>query len=120
MTEKRTLSKAQLETKVDAALEVTEDWRTDVDSKLVELKKGHDAILLNLQANTTATEQACKLAASVKEDTRSVVESFEAMQGGLKVLGWLGKISAAVSALLTLAGIAWYVITHGWHLPPPR
>lgn len=58
------------------------------------------AIEVDLAANTKATQD---LAARVQE----ILDFFDAMKGGLKVLGWLGKLAKPLTALVALGLALW-------------
>jgi len=63
-------------------------------------------------------EEVQKLRSMVERtnaDVAGVVEAWRAVEGGVKVLGVLGKglkFLAAVAAVVTAASAAWYSITH--------
>lgn len=73
-----------------AAKLVVTELQQRVDGLAAELKAGdmREQVLTmagELKANSEATER-------VEENTKGLVEAFEAVQGGMKVLDWLGKV----------------------------
>lgn len=57
-------------------------------------------IKTDLAANTKATED-------LGNNVHEIVEVFAAMKSGIKVLGWLGKLSKPITALVAMCVTLW-------------
>ncbi len=82
-------------------------------SEVGEMKSRHEALVDKVDQNTAATLR-------VEKNTAEIVDAWKALSGGLKVLGWLGKVAKYTAYFLGLigaAGSAWYALTH-WGEPP--
>lgn len=80
-----------------------------------QLKSQQQETFQKLELNTEATLE-------VKKNTADIVAAWQALSGGLRVLGWLGILAkwlATISTGVAAAGGAWYAITH-WGAPPPK
>jgi predicted nucleic acid-binding protein len=91
------------------------DDRLDaIEERLERGSDRMDAIERALKANTEATLEG-------NRDAREVLEIFQAVKGGIKVLGWIGVMVKWLAPLATLgvtAYSAFYAMTHGGQLPP--
>jgi len=117
-------------------------WRTHVDMQFQAMKesiekvgetseKAHSKleslgqhIKQHIRSEEEKVEKIHVAIQEVKDDSKAyahdTVEAFTSMKGGMKVLEWLGKGAAAITALAALGGIIWYMATHGGHLPPTK
>lgn len=85
-----------------------------IDKRLDRGGERMDHIEEALRANTAATLDG-------NRDAREVLEIFQAVKGGIKVLGWIGGVARWAAPIATLAVAAYgafYAITHGGQLPP--
>ena len=92
----------------------TEDRLNAIEGRLERGSDRMDAIERALKANTEATLEG-------NRDAREVLEIFQAVKGGIKVLGWIGAMVKWLAPLATLcfaAYSAFYAMTHGGQLPP--
>ena len=56
----------------------------------------------------------------IKASLAKIEEVWQAIEGGLKVLGWLGSVIKAIAVLggaITAVSAAWWAMTH-WGHPP--
>lgn len=84
------------------------DRRGD-DRRFIAITKRIDDIAGEVQKNTEITQR-------IESSTSGLVEAWEAISGGLKVLNFLGKIAkwvAVVAGAFTAAASAVYIFTHG-------
>lgn len=85
-----------------------EDRRAE-DPRLVAMGKRIDGLVFDVQQNTVITKR-------IEESTSGLVEAWEALSGGLKVLNVLGEIAKWVTIVVTMVTAVWtafYVATHG-------
>lgn len=94
--------------------------RRSTDPKLLELAEGlqhlkdkYACVEKKLDANIEVTTR-------IDQNTAAIVEAWQALSGGLKVLGWLGTVARYVAyfaGAVSAIGGAYYAITH-WGQPP--
>ena len=93
----------------------TEDWREWVNDQLSNGAAQFRVINTKLNDNTELTKQVGDSVQSIKDDTSSMVEMFQTMEGGFKFFNWfargvarfakpIGIIAAALAAVLSLKG----------------
>lgn len=78
------------------------------------LKKQHALMNAKIDLNTQATLET-------RKNTAEIVVAWQAIAGGIKVLGWLGVIArwlAYIAGAITAISAAWYAVTH-WGTPTP-
>lgn len=83
------------------------DVKLPTDSELARLdsiESRMDALDAALKGNTAATLEG-------NRDVRELLEIFQAVRGGFKVLGWLGTAAKWIAAVVGAAGALWAV----WH-----
>ena len=91
---------------------MTDDIKPPTESELARLdaiESRMDALDLAMKGNTAATLEG-------NRDVRELLEIFQAVKGGFKVLGWLGTAAKWVAALVGAAGAvyaAWHTATGG-------
>lgn len=95
---------------------MTEETREELLARLDAFEKRVTSIEQGLAENTKATLEG-------NRDAREILELFQAVKGGMKVLGWLGNALRWVG-IVAGAGMAcyglWNAITHpGQQLPKP-
>lgn len=64
--------------------------------------------------NSQALDAATKEIRAQREDTAEMIELFQAMKGGFKVLGWLGLLAkwgvaivGGVGLIMKFTGVSW-------------
>lgn len=99
-----------LETKVKE----TSDQMTRLELAQSGTKNEIGALENLLAENTRVTKEALNVARQglevgrrVEKSTSGVVQAFDSAKGGLKVLGVLGKIAAALSAIASFGTVLW-------------
>lgn len=63
----------------------------------------------------TRLDENTALTGEVKRDTAGLVEAWTAIAGGMKVLGWLGRVAkwfGVIAGAIAASGGAWYALTH--------
>lgn len=85
-------------------------------------REDFDALLGRIDALETRDSMQGVLIEKIAEDTREIVDFFEATKGALKVFHWVGKLAkpiAAVAAAVTAVLVAWGHVKAGvW--PPTK
>lgn len=83
-----------------------QEWRRHVCERFREGKERMDSFDEKLTTNT-------KLTQTIHDNTSDLVETFKAVKGGFKVLGWFGSLAkwlggiAAAGAAIVAAYQAW-------------
>lgn len=81
-----------------------QDQRKD-DARMARIEEVLESLALTTAQNTTTIK-------AVQESTSEVVEIFEAMKGGVKVLGWLGAVlkwlAPVIAAYAGLRQAGWW------------
>lgn len=81
-----------------------------------ERRRAEDARFLALETRCSNIEKCLaentELTAGVKADTSAIVEAWQAISGGVKVLGVLGKIAKWASYVVGFVGGVW-ALMHG-------
>jgi hypothetical protein len=93
---------------------MTDDIKHPTDSELGRLEaiEGRLDTLEHAQkVNTEATLEG-------NRDVREILEMFEAVKGGLKVLGWLGAAAKWIAAVAAAVSALW-VLFHQINGPKP-
>lgn len=88
---------------------MTDDIKRPSDSELGHLEERVNAVEAALKENTRATLEG-------NRDAREMLEIFQAVRGGFKVLGWLGAVAKWVGGVLGAVGAlyaAWHHSTGG-------
>lgn len=73
-----------------------------------------DTMERNIAANTEATEKNTQAVEAHRAETREMIEAFNAMKGGMKVLetvGKVGKIIAGIALAVSAVIGAYHAIT---------
>lgn len=82
-------------------------WRTFVCERLEEGDVKMGSMEHSIQENTALT-------IDLKDDTKEMLEAFQAMKGGFKVLEWLGRIAKIVAAIGAAVAICWRAYNGNW------
>lgn len=98
--------------------EMTPDELADrlakIDQRLDKGSGRMDDIERELRENTAATLEG-------NRDAREILEIFQAVKGGIRVLGWIGIavrwVAGFGGAAMAIYGV-WYAYTHNGQLPP--
>lgn len=92
----------------DACAKCTdEQWRGYVLKALDAGEKRMDSMDSKIDANTEKLE-------SIDKNTSKFLEVFNAMEGGFKVLGWLGAGLKWITATITAFSLFWKMVTGRW------
>lgn len=84
-------------------------------AEVSQLKKDQLALSTKIDQNTATM-------LDIKKNTEDIVEAWDAITGGLKVLGFLGTCAKYVTyfaAAIGATGGAWYALTHWGASPTP-
>lgn len=88
------------------------------EMKAIDIRDQVHAMSIELKTNSDATQR-------VEANTQSIVEAFQAVQGGMKVLDFLGKLGIKLLWITVPAALLWggfsafkVWITTGFHFPP--
>lgn len=79
------------------------DFRELVNHRLDQGSQKMKGLEDALRANTDATERIAK-------NTQEIVDFFEAIKGGMKVLTWLGKLAKPLTALVLFFSAVWGLV----------
>ena len=85
-----------------------------LSGQIEELNKKHDALSDKIEHNTQMTEE-------IRSNTAGIVETWQSITGGLKVLAALAKAAKYLSYFamaVSAIGAAWYTATH-WGAASP-
>ena len=80
-----------------------------------------EAMHARMGALETSLSENTKATLDGNRDAREVLEIFQAVKGGFRVLGWIGGAARWTTAIAGLGGLiyaGWYAITHNGQLPP--
>ena len=80
------------------------EWRSHVDSRLDTQDRTLNGIDRKLDGHITATK-------ALTDRILPIVDDHEAMRGGIKVLGWIGKPLGWAAAITAGVATAWAT----WH-----
>lgn len=72
---------------------------TILGERVIALEKG-------MRENTELTKK-------IEENTKGIVDAWQAIVGGLQVLAFLAKLAKWGAALATFGGIVWYFVKTG-------
>lgn len=82
---------------------------TAITARIDDLAQQHQTIAVAVAENTVITKK-------IEASTSGLVEAWEAISGGLKVLNFLGKCAkwiALIATAITAGYSAFYAVTHG-------
>ena len=86
--------------------------RDQFEEHRMETQRLHNEILQALRDNTASTTDTSRLLTQLTIRAEGVISAWEASQGALTILGWVGSAIKWVAGVLVSAGAVWYWITH--------